>query len=137
MLACLPRRPPWLLHYAWWRRRLRPQLAQSSRRSPWEAPRLGVSSDGTHVWVANDNSDTVTELDAATGAVVQTIAVGSEPYGVSSDGTHVWVTNGGSDTVTELDAATGTIVQTITVANARQRVLRWHPRLGRELTATP
>jgi YVTN family beta-propeller protein len=37
---------------------------------------VAVSSDGTHVWVANYISGTVTELDAATGAVVQTITVG-------------------------------------------------------------
>ena len=55
----------------------------------------GISSDGTHVWVANAISDTVTELNASTGAVVQTIAVGNSPYGVSSDGTHVWVANDG------------------------------------------
>ncbi len=58
----------------------------------------GVSSDGTHVWVANDSAKvgaggTVSEIDASTGTVVNTIPVGSEPYAVSSDGTHVWVAN--------------------------------------------
>ena len=67
----------------------------------------GDSSDGTHVWVANTGSDTVTEIDASTGDVVQTIPVGRDPWAVSSDGTHVWVTNNGDDTVTELDASTG------------------------------
>ena len=43
--------------------------------------------------MTNNNDDTVTELDASTGAVVQTIGVGSYPIGVSSDGTHVWVAN--------------------------------------------
>jgi DNA-binding beta-propeller fold protein YncE len=32
-----------------------------------------VSSDGTHVWVANYFGDTVTEMDAATGALVRVI----------------------------------------------------------------
>ncbi len=31
-----------------------------------------VSSDGTHVWVANAGDNTVSELDASTGSVVQT-----------------------------------------------------------------
>ena len=74
-----------------------------------------VSSDGTHVWVANDADSTVTELDASTGAVVQTIGVGSGPDAVSSDGTHVWVANYPDNTVTELDASTGAVVQTIGV----------------------
>ena len=62
----------------------------------------GVSSDGTHVWVTNAASDTVTELDASTGAVVQTITGSANPAGVSSDGTHAWVANIGSGTVSEI-----------------------------------
>ncbi|MGB7052367.1 MAG: putative Ig domain-containing protein [Acidimicrobiales bacterium] len=75
----------------------------------------GISSDGTHVWVANYHSDTVTELAASTGGVIQTIAVGSGPEGISSDGTNVWVANFLSNTVTELNASTGALVQTIDV----------------------
>jgi YVTN family beta-propeller protein len=84
-----------------------------------------VSSDGTHVWVANEGDDTVSEIDAATGAVVNTITVGDDPDAVSSDSTHVWVANSSSDnpngtasemgTVSEIDAATGAVVNTITV----------------------
>ena len=55
-----------------------------------------MSSDGTHVWVASNGATTRShELDAATGAVINTITVGSYHYGISSDGTHVWVTNNG------------------------------------------
>ena len=75
-----------------------------------------ISSDGTHVWVANYNDNTVTELDASTGSVVQTIGVGNEPDGVSSDGTHVWVTNAGQhgDRARRFD---GSVVQTIAVGS--------------------
>ena len=78
-----------------------------------------ISSDGTDVWVTNSNGNTVTEIDALTGAVVQTIPVGRSPVGVFSDGTHVWVANGESDpaTVTEIDASTGAVVQTIAVGS--------------------
>ena len=77
----------------------------------------GVSSDGTHVWVTNLNSNTVSELDASTGSVIQTIGLGAYygPSGVSSDGTHVWVADQGVATVTELNASTGSVVQTIGV----------------------
>jgi YVTN family beta-propeller protein len=79
----------------------------------------GVSSDGTHVWVVNGapSSNSVTELDASTGAVVQTIGVGSGAAAISSDGTHVWVVNEGANSVTEIDASTGAVVQTIGVGN--------------------
>jgi YVTN family beta-propeller protein len=63
---------------------------------------VAVSSDGTHVWVANQGGNTVTELNASTGAVVQTIGVGDFPDAVSSDGTHVWVANAGGNTMTEI-----------------------------------
>ena len=65
---------------------------------------FGISSDGTDVWAATGEG--VTEIDASTGAVVQTITVGDDPAGISSDGTHVWVTNFGSKSVTELSAST-------------------------------
>jgi YVTN family beta-propeller protein len=82
-----------------------------------------ISSDGTHVWVADSDEDsTLSEIDAATGTVVNTIPVahpgrGVGLNGVSSDGTHVWVTNGLGGTVTELNASDGSLVQTIPVAN--------------------
>ncbi len=75
----------------------------------------GVSSDRTHVWVANSGGDTVSEIDASTGTVVRTITVGSGPWGVSSEGTHAWVANSVGDTVSEIDASTGTVVNTIPV----------------------
>jgi YVTN family beta-propeller protein len=72
-----------------------------------------VSSDGTHVWVAN-SAGTVTELDASTGAVLQpAIPIGVAATAVYSDGTHVWVTDPYLNTVVELDAATGTPLATI------------------------
>ena len=96
-----------------------------------------MSSDGTHVWVANSNDGTVSEIDASTGTVVNTITVGSDPVGVSSDGIHVWVTNSGiggtGDTVSEIDASTGTVVKTIKVGSDPRGVSSdGTPRLGRE-----
>jgi YVTN family beta-propeller protein len=79
---------------------------------------VSVSSDGTHVWVANEGAETVTELKASTGSIVRTITIpetGYAPDAISSDGTHVWVTSGGISyqDVTELNASNGSIVQTI------------------------
>jgi YVTN family beta-propeller protein len=80
--------------------------------SPW-----GVSSDGTHVWVANTQESTVSEIDASTGTVVITIPVGGKPAYVSADGTHVWVASEYGAPLTEIDASTGTVVNTIPVGN--------------------
>jgi DNA-binding beta-propeller fold protein YncE len=62
----------------------------------------------------------VTELDAATGALVQLLAGSgygfNGPVAVAADGTHVWVADndGGGGSVTELDAATGGLAQLLT-----------------------
>jgi YVTN family beta-propeller protein len=77
----------------------------------------GVSSDGTHVWVTNYNGGTVSEIDASTGTVVNTIRVRGFNHpagGVSSDGTHVWVTNGGDGTVSEIQISNGCVVPKLT-----------------------
>ena len=61
---------------------------------------LGVAFDGTHIWTANYNDNTVSKIDAATGDV--TVAVGNKPYGVAFDGTHIWVVNHGDGTVSKI-----------------------------------
>ena len=43
-----------------------------------DAP-YGIAFDGANIWVANYGSDNVTKLNAATGAVVGTYAVGDGP----------------------------------------------------------
>jgi YVTN family beta-propeller protein len=96
------------------------------RTIPVGSDPVGVSSDGTHVWVTNYDEDTVSEIQASSGTVIRTIPVGSYPGadGVSSDGTHVWVTNYTAEagpvpghTVSEIDASTGTVIRTIPVGN--------------------
>jgi DNA-binding beta-propeller fold protein YncE len=75
-----------------------------------------VSVDGTHVWVANYDGNSLTELDRSTGRLVREFPPSdgfNSPQGVSSDGTHVWVANSGGNSVTELDAATGALVKVI------------------------
>jgi DNA-binding beta-propeller fold protein YncE len=63
------------------------------------------------VWVVSRGDNKVTELDAATGALVQVFASTSyglgEPTAVSSDGTDVWVANQGYNSVTGFPASSG------------------------------
>lgn len=82
---------------------------------------VGIACDGAHVWVANINSNSVSELLASTGALVQVISGASfgfnKPVAVLSDGTHVWVTNEGGNSVTELSASSGALVRLIKGSN--------------------
>ncbi len=70
--------------------------------------------------MANYSDNTVTELNASDGSLVQTIPVVDLSRAVSSDGTHVWVTS--LETVTELNASDGSLVQTILVGIDAQAV---------------
>lgn len=60
----------------------------------------------------------MTKLLAATGAVVGTYPVGSNPYGVAFDGPNIWVTNTGSNNVTKLQAPGGQVMGTFSVGIA-------------------
>ena len=67
----------------------------------------------------NSGDNTVTEISASDGSVLQTIPVGVSPIAIDSDGGHVWVANNNysiSSSVTELNASDGSFVQTVTDA---------------------
>jgi YVTN family beta-propeller protein len=92
--------------------------AQTINTTEVGAEPSSVSSDGTHVWVANGGEGTVSEIDASTATVIHTITVGKEPAGISSNGSTVWVANHGDGTVSEIDASTAKVIHTITVGKA-------------------
>jgi len=78
-----------------------------------------VAADGTSIWVANSNPQTVTELSEANG-VVEAItpipyALSGNPNGIATDATHVWVTSFYGGGLTELSKATGAVVSTISI----------------------
>jgi len=79
---------------------------------------LGPSALATaevRVFVTNEKSNDVTVIDAATRAVVKTVAVGQRPRGVtvSPDGRRVYVANSNSDSVSIIDARELTVLKTV------------------------
>jgi PQQ-dependent catabolism-associated beta-propeller protein len=69
------------------------------------------------VFVTNERSDDVTVIQADTGTVLKTIAVGKRPRGVaaSPDGKRVYVANSNSDSLSVLDAASLTVISSFPV----------------------
>ncbi len=67
----------------------------------------GVTSNGTHIFVANQFSNTVTKLRASDGALAGTFAVGHCPVALAFDGAYIWVANYLSNNVMKLDPSTG------------------------------
>jgi len=73
-----------------------------------------VTLSGAYAFVANTASDSVSVFDAATGALVETIAVGDGPVGAwpASDG-RMYVDNETGKSLTVIDATTLAVVLTI------------------------
>jgi DNA-binding beta-propeller fold protein YncE len=90
---------------------------------------VGIAYDtgtGT-IWVtdANDGSlpGSVMKLDAASGDVLATTPVGTNPVAVTADGAGgIWVANWTDNTVTKLNAVTGALVDTYPVGVKPQAV---------------
>jgi YVTN family beta-propeller protein len=67
-----------------------------------------VAFDGTNLWVTNSTSNTVSRINALTGATTD-IAVGLYPFGVVFDGSHVWVANRDSNSLSKVDPITAAV----------------------------
>ena len=67
------------------------------------------------VFVTNEKSDDVTVIQADTGTVLKTLAVGQRPRGVtaSADGKRVYVANSNSDSLSIIDAAGLIVIGTL------------------------
>jgi hypothetical protein len=73
---------------------------------------VGALYDGANVWVTDSGLNTLLKLDSS-GAVLQTVTVGSAPVFPGFDGTSIWVPNVASSTVTVVRATNGTVLQTL------------------------
>ena len=88
----------------------------------------GVFVGANAVYVANSGSDTVSEVDPATGQVRQAFKVGWQPVAVvvSPNGQRLYTANAAGNTVTVIDLATGNSLASIQV-NADPVALAHHP----------
>jgi streptogramin lyase len=89
--------------------------AQSSLNSPVFSGPSGIVVTSTHVWVSNTTNNTVTELDARTGAVVQVIGRSTQDFGTPASiavaNGVVWVANVEGNAATELNESSGSLVK--------------------------
>ena len=102
-------------------------LTPRATHAPWTSPfadPTGVTTDGTDLWVANSESDTVTELSATTGAPVRTITGSAYdfngPLSILYNDGDVWVesagtTHGGVGSISVFSAATGDFIRGMTI----------------------
>lgn len=71
------------------------------------------------VWVTNSTTHTVSAVDAASGTVVATVAVGTAPalLALAPGGARAYVPNTGSDGVSVVDTAAESVVATVAVSD--------------------
>jgi hypothetical protein len=72
----------------------------------------GILFDGSNMWVTDNTANTLLKLNDS-GAIVETVNVGTHPDFPAFDGTNIWVPNNGG-TVSVVRAATGALIATLT-----------------------
>jgi hypothetical protein len=77
-----------------------------------------IAFDGTHMWIANQSSASVTVLNASNGGPVGTFPVGGTPGGMAFDGLHMWVSIQDANKVVQVDSITGAILKTVNMSQS-------------------
>ena len=85
---------------------------------------IGITTDGTHLYVADTSNHTIRKVVIATGAVTTLAGTASSygavdgtgaaarfnnPYGITTDGTHLYVADLGNQTIRKVVIATGEV----------------------------
>jgi YVTN family beta-propeller protein len=91
------------------------QVRNSSNTTPDGSNPTALAFDGSSVWVANYNSNSVQKINPASGAVGAPIIVGTNPRALAFDSNSLWVANEGSGSVQKINPATGVVGSPITV----------------------
>lgn len=86
---------------------------------------VSVAPDGTRAYTANIFSNSITEVDVASGTVIRHIHVLERPEGMvfSADGTLIYVVNRESSAVSIVDRLLGEQIDTIKTGNGPVRVV--------------
>jgi YVTN family beta-propeller protein/YD repeat-containing protein len=81
---------------------------------PYPRQRVLVSPDGSRLWAANSDDNSLSVVDLQTLSVLATLPAGQTPksLGLIGGGTALYVLNTGSNTVSVLDTATNHLVAT-------------------------
>ena len=74
---------------------------------------VGVLFDGANVWATEAAGGTLLRLDPS-GAILQTVTVGTDPTIPVFDGTNIFVPNSTSNSVTVVRASSGAVLATLT-----------------------
>jgi len=90
----------------------------SSINAPGQNP-LGLTWDGSYLWVADVDESKLYQLDPGSGRVMNSIYTGPErgwvwasPNGLTWDGNYLWISDSGEGKIIKVDKSTGSPVST-------------------------
>ena len=94
----------------------RGEIVRVARTEQLGSHMVGVAGDGRRAWTGNIGSNTISELDLATGALVRSIAVPAQPeaINVTPDGGEVWVGSNATGVVSVVNTSSGTVIPAAT-----------------------
>lgn len=86
---------------------------------------VGIGADATRAWTGNIGSNTISELDLATGAALRTIDVPAQPeaINVTPDGREVWVGSNATGNLSVVNTSSGAVSTAATGFGWPYRVL--------------
>jgi len=82
----------------------------------------GIVFDGTNMWVTDADAGTILRLDPG-GGVIQTVAVGVDPWLPVFDGHNLWVPSSANSSLTVVRASDGAVLKTFSADNGNQNGL--------------
>ena len=86
----------------------------------------GLAWDGSHLWVADLVSATISEVDPSSGKVTKSMdAPGYAPMGLAWDGKWLWVLDAADKTAYALDVSTGVTERALTLDLDSPEGLAW------------
>lgn len=92
---------------------------------PLKTP-TGLAFDGAHLWLADFDTATLSELDPATGKVLRSLdAPGYAPMGLAWDGGRLWVLDAADKTVFALDPKSGLTLRALPLDTDNPEGLAW------------
>jgi DNA-binding beta-propeller fold protein YncE len=73
----------------------------------------GLAYDGSHIWVCNSRSNTVSLLRASDGTTLGTYPTGHAPRSVAYDGSRMWIADSSDNTITVLTFSPAAVVSNL------------------------
>ena len=86
----------------------------------------GLTFDGSHLWLADSQTDKIYQINTQSGAVMRSFeSPGYHPEGLAWDGRYLWHVDAGEKMVYYIDPANGRVIKALESNSANPRDIAW------------